>query len=73
MASRTKRRKISEIYNDMDEINKRRPTREELDELAEVLNEADDCNDGEISPYEKVAAHHATETYHHDDESSRLQ
>lgn len=38
----TKRRKISEIYNEMDEINKRKPTDKELDELAEVLNEAED-------------------------------
>ncbi len=61
MASRVKRRKISEIYKDMDDINKRRPTEEELDELAEVLNETDDCYDGETSSYEEVAAHYATE------------
>ena len=41
----TKRRKISEIFNDMNEINKRKPTDKELDELAEVLNEIDDTGD----------------------------
>ena len=50
MAQGAKRRKISEIYKDMDEVNKRRPTQEELDELAEVLNETDDCDGGENSP-----------------------
>lgn len=50
-----KRRKLSEIYNEMDEINKRKPTDKELGELAEVLNETEDnsenkdkkCEDGE--------------------------
>lgn len=32
-----KRRDLSKIYNDMDEINKRKPTEEELNELAKLL------------------------------------
>lgn len=33
------RRKISEIRNDMIEINKRKPSEEELDNLVDILND----------------------------------
>jgi hypothetical protein len=55
----TKRRKISEIYNDMNEINKRKPTDKELDELAEILNEIEDsCENDEDFHFEKIAKAH---------------
>ena len=37
----TKRRKFSEIYEDMDSINKRKPTIEELNELEETLKKSE--------------------------------
>jgi hypothetical protein len=66
----TKRRKISEIYMDMNEINKRKPTEEELDELARVLNitEADD----EL-PHKQIASTNAVEGELSGNESNRLQ
>ncbi|MBT4761069.1 MAG: hypothetical protein HOO06_05165 [Bdellovibrionaceae bacterium] len=36
-----KRRKFSEIYEDMDSINKRKPTIEELNELEETLKKSE--------------------------------
>ena len=67
----TKRRKISEIYNEMDEISKRKPTEIELDELAEVLNEIED--DHEELPIEKIASSHINEGSSYGDESNRIQ
>jgi len=51
-----KRRKISEIYSEMDEINKRKPTEEELGELAEVLNETEGNGDeNQDFPFDQIA------------------
>lgn len=70
----TKRRKISEIYNEMDEINKRKPTDKELDELAEVLNETEDNSENnEDFPFEKIAIAHVKEGNLHGNESRRVQ
>ncbi len=70
----TKRRKISEIYSEMDEINKRKPTEEELDELAEVLNEVEDISESDDDfTYEKVAIAHVKEGNLDGNESHRVQ
>ena len=70
----TKRRKISEIYNDMNEINKRKPTDKELDELAEALNEIEDNGENnENFPFEKIASAHVKEGNLHGNESDRIQ
>lgn len=67
----SKRRKISEIFNDMNEINKRKPTDKELDELAEVLNEIDDTGENKVDfPFEKIAS---KEGNLHGNKSDRIQ
>lgn len=50
-----KRRSVSELNKAMDEINNRKPTAKQIEELAEALNEKvkDTENDG---PAEKVAS-----------------
>lgn len=69
-----KRRKISEIYNDMNEINKRKPTDQKLDELAEVLNEIEDNGENnEDFPFEKIASAHVKEGNLYGNESDRVQ
>ena len=69
----TKRRKISEIYKEMDEINKRKPTDKELDELAEVLNETEDNSENnEDFPFKKIAIAHVKEEKLHGNESCRF-
>lgn len=69
-----KRRKISEIYNEMDEINKRKPTNKELEELAEILNETEDKSEyNEDFPFEKIASAQVKEGNLHGNESHRIQ
>jgi hypothetical protein len=48
MAIKTKSgRKFSEICKEMDEINKRKPSKEQIEELIDVLNEIDDSDSSE--------------------------
>lgn len=57
-----KRRKICEIYIEMDEINKKKPSDKELDELAQVINEiVDNRESNEILPFEKIAKNYLKE------------
>ncbi len=55
----TKKRKISEIHNDMDKINKRKPSQKDLDELAEIIKREqendNDKNSSEDLSYQKIA------------------
>ena|GEM_PF-4275673 len=50
-----KRRKISEIFEKVEKINNWRPSKKDLEELAEVLNEPSEEN-GEKVPMEKIAS-----------------
>ena len=69
----TIRRKIYEIYNDMDKINKSKPTVNEIDELAEILNEPDEVGqEVEEVPYGKIAKPIINERNVDDNQSSRL-
>ena len=69
----SKRRKISEIYNDMNEINKRKPTSKELEELAEVISEIEEKSDiNEDFPFEKIASTQIKEGNLHGNKSNRL-
>lgn len=68
-----KRRKISEIYKDMDKINKRKPSDKEIDELAEILNETDEENqEDEEVPYKKIAHSQLEERNLDDNQSCRI-
>ena len=40
-------RKFSEICKDMTEINKRKPSKEQIDELIDILNESTDSDESE--------------------------
>ncbi len=58
----------------MNEINKRKPTDKELDELAEVLNEIEDNDkNNEDFPLEKIASAHLIEGNLNGNESDRIQ
>lgn len=50
----TKRRKISEIFEEVEKINNWKPSKKDLEELAEVLNEPSEESEEEI-PAEKIA------------------
>ena len=69
------RRKIFEIYKDMNEINKRKPTIKELNELTEILNEINhpDERDNDDLPLKKTASSHIKEGNLHGDEQNRFQ
>lgn len=50
----TKRRKISEIFEEVEKINNWKPGKKDLEELAEVLNEPSEESEEDI-PAEKIA------------------
>ena len=51
----TKRRKVLEIFEEVEKINNWEPSKKDLEELAEVLNEVSRNNSEEL-PREKIAS-----------------
>lgn len=43
----TKRRKISEIFEEIQKINNRKPNKKDLEELAKILNKTKDNNENQ--------------------------
>ncbi|MBG60563.1 MAG: hypothetical protein CMJ16_08910 [Peredibacter sp.] len=67
-----KRRKISEIAEEMFEIINQKPTKEELEELAEVLNEENSDGEYDSFPEEKIASSYNDKENVDGHESSRI-
>lgn len=67
-----KRRKISEIAKEIEEINNWKPSQKEIEELAEVLNEEAIIIDNEDLPAEKVAIANIKDNQTNGIEQSRI-
>ena len=57
MENKVKRRSLEEIYADMDRVNKRKPTSQQIEELGEVIRKINEENqdDQTIIPDKKIA------------------
>lgn len=57
MENKVKRRSLEEIYADMDRVNKRKPTSEQIEELGEVIQKINEENqvDQTTIPDKKIA------------------
>ena len=66
-----KRRKISEIFDEVEKINNWKPSDKDLEELAEVLNEPSEDSKDEVS-IEKIAIANIKENSVNGIEQSRI-
>ena len=57
MENNVKRRSLEEIYADMDRVNKRKPTSQQIEELGEVIQKINEENqvDQTTIPDKKIA------------------